>query len=297
MDHESFFVFKIEFKRGDGDPRRVFDSASSFIDALQSLDGVIFPIFDNAITSSILLEDVTAGSIRVKIATVLRSIDEDALKEGDWKRLLGGLLNHIRLSAIEFLDSEHNVKERLEQLKGEIKRAAESTDVKYLPDYPDVHEGRLLSALDKVQRAKAELISGDALILELEKGEYRVDISETWLPGEILTRKSIESIVKQNTDEMVLTIRKPDMIRDTLWKFSHGKSTISASMKDYEWLDKFRAREIPIFPGDALLCEVRFVYTYDLRGELKEQKTEIIRVKNVIKGQIQDTLPFDRAKY
>lgn len=293
MDEQGYFVFKITFKQGTGNPRRVFDAASSFIDALQSLDRAVLPIIDNSIQSSIVLEDITAGSIRIKIANALRSVNEDALKSGDWKRVVGELINNARINAIKILESNKNFSESLDTFKSQLKHAAESSGLKHLPDCPEVDQGRLVFALDKIQRAKAELGSEDGFILELEKHEYIINISETWLPSEILNEEKIEALVMQSTNELVLTIRKPDLIKDTLWQFSHGKSTIRAAMKDYDWMDKFRSREIPILPGDALLCDVHSINSYNENGELIEQKFEIISVKKVIKGMVQDSLPLN----
>ena len=59
---------------------------------------------------------------------------------------------------------------------------------------------------------------------------------------------------------MVLTVRKPDLLRDTMWQFVHGKSNISAALRDEAWLDAYRRRAFAILPGDALKCTVHAVY-------------------------------------
>ncbi|MBY6243357.1 hypothetical protein [Methylosinus sp. Sm6] len=292
MQHEGDFSFVIDFKKGSGNPRRVFDAASALIDAFQSLDRAVLPTLDGKIETSLVLEDVASGSLRVRLANALRSVDEDALKSGDWKRLAGGFANGVRLRAIRYLDKEEDAQPRLGEFKKDILADAVQTDVRHLPDYAPLHDGRLIAALDKLQRAKAELEVGDGLVVEIGKSEYTVDLKETWLPSETLKTVPAQPIEKENILELVLTVRRPDMLKDTMWQFMHGKSNVSAAMRDEPWLDEYHARKIPIYPGDALLCTVRVVYSYDEKGELIDQRTEVIKVHNVIPGSIQDDLPL-----
>jgi hypothetical protein len=292
MQHEGDFSFTISFRRGAGNPRRVFDAASALIDAFQSFDRAVLPSLDAKIESYLVLEDVSAGSMRVKLASMLRSIDDDALRSGDWKRIAGDFAVKAKRSAIEFLEKEDDAPERLEALKEQIKECAAKTDVRHLPDYPPVHEGRLIASLDKIQKAKAELEIGDSLTIELGKDEYSVDISSTWLPSETLNKTPSEPIEKENVVEVSLTIRKPDLIKNTMWQFSHGKTTVNAAIKDEEWLRRLHARDIGIFAGDALQCTVRMVYSYDEKGELIDTRAEIVKVHGIIAGHVQDDLPL-----
>jgi hypothetical protein len=286
------FGFTIDFKKGQGNPRRVFDAASALIDAFESFDKAVVVSIGGKIEPTMVLEDVQSGSLKVVLRNVLLGIDDEALKSGDLKRLVGTFLLKAKYSALEYLKDEQGAKQGLETLKGELITLAVATDSRHLPDYAPVHEGRLIASLDKIQKAKAELETGDRLIVDLDKGPYVVDLGSTWLPSETLGKEPSEPIEKENTIEMVLTIRKPDMIKDTMWQFSHGKSNVSASMKDEAWLAEFRARRIPIFPGDALQCTVKCIFSYDEKGELIDQRMEIIKVKGVMQSPVQDNLPL-----
>lgn len=292
MEHKGDFSFVIDFKKGEGNPRRVFDAASALIDAFQSLDRAVLPTIDSKIETSIVLDDVGAGSLRVTLANILRLVNEDALKSGDWKRLVGEMLNGIRLKSIKFLDCEESAKQRMEDLKQEIRAEATATDVRHLPDYAPLHDGRLIAALDKVQKGKAILETNDSLLIESGKEKYRVNLEETWLPSETLKTVPKQPIEKDNTIELVLTVRKPDMIRDTMWQFLHGRNNVSAAMRDEQWMEDYHARLIAIFPGDALHCTMRVVYSYDEKGELIDQRNEIVKVHGIIPAHIQDDLPL-----
>ena len=181
---------------------------------------------------------------------------------------------------------------RIAALKNEIVEDAKGTDIRHLPDYAPVHEGRLIAALDKLQKAKAELEVGDGLVVEIGKNEYTVDLKETWLPSETLNTVPSQPIEKENTLELVLTVRRPDMLKDTMWQFMHGKSNISAAMKDEPWMDQYHARKSRSIREMPCNARIRVVYSYDEKGELIDQRTEVVKVHSIIPGHVQDDLPL-----
>lgn len=69
-----------------------------------------------------------------------------------------------------------------------------------------------------------------------------------------------------------------------MWQFGHGKFTVYAPIKDEGWLTDFHNRKIALYSGDALRCKVQFTFIYDDKGELIEQKNEVIKVLEIIKG-------------
>ncbi len=286
------FGFTIDFKKGQGNPKRIFDTASALIDAFESFDKAVIVSIGGRIEPTMVLDDVQSGSLKVMLRNLLLSVDDEALKSGDLKRIVGAFLIGAKYKALEFLKDEEGAKQGIETLKGELVALAVATDVRHLPDYAPIHEGRLIASLDKIQKAKAELETGDRLIVKLDETDYEVDLGSSWLPSETLGTQPSEPIEKDNTIEMVLIIRKPDMIKDTMWQFSHGKSNVSASIKDAAWLAEYRARRVPIFPGDALNCVIRSIYSYDEKGDLIDQRMEIIKVNGVIQTAVQDNLPL-----
>ena len=47
-----------------------------------------------------------------------------------------------------------------------------------------LHEGKLVTALDRIQEAKRELERDDKLTIESEGRSYEVDLSSDWEPSE-----------------------------------------------------------------------------------------------------------------
>jgi hypothetical protein len=86
------FAFKIDFTKGEGDPRRVFDAASLLIDVFEELDQAVTGSIDNEIKTLMVHEDIEAGSIKVWLKNALSRIDDTAIRELEWKKAIGAAL-------------------------------------------------------------------------------------------------------------------------------------------------------------------------------------------------------------
>src|SRR6185436_16959862 len=79
-------AFKIEFERGQGNPRRVFDAASELIDAFELFDKAVIGSIDPTIETLMVLEDIAAGSIKIWLRNILYRIPDEALRDVDWRK-------------------------------------------------------------------------------------------------------------------------------------------------------------------------------------------------------------------
>lgn len=231
-----------------------------------------------------VLEDIEAGSLKVWIRNLLERIDDRDLREGEWKKIVGKALARARLLALEFLnDDKADAGTAVDLLRRELQQIAEDTNIKHLPAYPPIHEAKLIGSLDAIQEAKRSLGPGDKLKIETDDKVFEVDLSQTWEPSEVLPEPpDLQQTTSMGT--IILTIRKAALLGDAMWQFGHGKTTISAKILDEKWLEDFHARKIPLFSGDALKCEVKWIYGYDDSGTLVETKLEILKVIQVIGG-------------
>lgn len=278
------FAFTIDFAKGTGDPRRVFDAAILLIDGFEALDGAVATSVDSQIKTLMVLEDIEAGSLKVWIRNLLERIDDRDLREGEWKRIVGKALAHARIVVLEFLNDEKaDAGAAIDLLRRELQQIAEDTNVKHLPAYPPIHEAKLIGSMDALQEAKRALGPGDKLKIETDERVFEVDLSQTWEPSEVVPEPP-DLLETESIGTIILTIRKAAMLGDAMWQFGHGKITISAKILDEQWLEDFHDRKIPLFSGDALKCDVRWIYGYDETGTLIETKLEIIKVIQVIGG-------------
>jgi hypothetical protein len=104
MANEDIFIFTINFSRGEGDPRRVFDAASLLIDGFEELDGTLAASVDSKLKTATVLEDLQSGSVRVILKTILKDIDEQALRDGKYKKAIGPALVRAKRMAVQALD-------------------------------------------------------------------------------------------------------------------------------------------------------------------------------------------------
>jgi hypothetical protein len=66
-DADADFSFTIDFKKGSGDPRRVFDAASELISGFEALDNTVAASLDSKTQTLMVLEDVKPGSLRGEV--------------------------------------------------------------------------------------------------------------------------------------------------------------------------------------------------------------------------------------
>ena len=103
-------AFKIDFKKGEGNPRRVFDAASELIAAFEDLDEALASSVDHQIKTLMVLEDVEGGSIKVWLRNILTRVEDEAIKELDWKKAVGIYLVKAKYLVLKFLDDDTGAK-------------------------------------------------------------------------------------------------------------------------------------------------------------------------------------------
>jgi hypothetical protein len=86
------FCIEIDFQKGTENPSRIFKTMTEMIEAFQLLDIDLVKSIHPEIAPVAIIEDVEAGSLRTYLAYLLRSTDDDALKnlefrleEDSWK--------------------------------------------------------------------------------------------------------------------------------------------------------------------------------------------------------------------
>jgi hypothetical protein len=75
--------------------------------------------------------------------------------------------------------------------------------------------------------------------------------------------------------------------------FTNGGAVVSASIKDETWLNQLHGRKNALHSGDALQCKVQFTYVFDQKATMIEQRTDILKVLGVIKGDGTQPSLFD----
>jgi hypothetical protein len=84
---------------------------------------------------------------------------------------------------------------------------------------------------------------------------------------------------------MILRVKKPDFIGDSMWDFVHDARVLTAHVADSEWLSAFRQGGQPLTPGDSLKAVVKSTVRYGFDNEVVNTKYDVIRVLEVLHQQ------------
>jgi hypothetical protein len=251
------FAFTIDFEKGAGDPRRIFDAASMLLDAFEAVDDAIIGVVDNKIQTLMVLEDVEAESLKVWLKNLLNRVPDEALKDLEWRKAVGHYLVKAKYLILKFCDDEQvGDRNRLDLLREELRELGRETDVRHLPDYAPIHEAKLVASLDQIQNAKRTLGPHDRLLIETDDRTYEVDLSKTWVPSESIQVADTQLTETHSDGELILTIRKADLLGQAMWQFSHGKTAFMCRLKMKHGSRIFTTEGSPFIR--AMPCAVRY---------------------------------------
>ena len=83
-DLESSFAIEIDYKKGIGDPARVFRTMTGLIETFQMFDKNFVSVIDTKIEPLILMDEIEAHSLKGLFRDVLRAIPDDAIYHLVW---------------------------------------------------------------------------------------------------------------------------------------------------------------------------------------------------------------------
>ena len=280
------FVIQVDFDRNAAHPERVFRAIDGIITALEGLDRTLVDSIFPEIETVLVLADVQAGSIRVRLRNVLRTVNEDALAKTDWKLVLGHYLRAGRNAFIDWVDEGERlgVKQGFGDLRTRFFELARSTEVKKMGDYgPPSARGVVDSAVG-LSKAVKQLAPRDRATYR--SGGSVVDLRPgiDWTP-DLIADLTIRETIHLPPAQMILIVKRPDYLSNTQWIFRHGRKTIPARIDDEGWVKRFFAREIVIRPGDALRCLVASSVAYGVDNEPATETHRIIEVLGIVEDE------------
>ena len=282
------FAIYIDFKKDVGKPQRIFQTADALIRALQKVDKSLCNTIDSKISPVMMLEEIEAGSLRIWLKNLLEVVDDQALKELNWKPIVGSYLVKAKYAIINWCNKGelNENKESLLELSNEIKKIAQETDVRYLPDYKAPNIAELVDAIKDISESKNFLDKQDRLqyISGNGKEPLEFDLSIDWTPEkfeDFLTKE----IVDYPETPMNLAIKKPDYLGLSAWELRHGRKKILAKIEDEQWLKDFQDRKKDVRPGDALRCRVKQKCYYGYDNELVAEKYTINKIEEVLENK------------
>lgn len=272
---------EIDYAPNSPDPARVFRAMASLIDSFHQLDRDLAKSVHVSIAPAILLERIEAGSVRAWIRTVLQQADDDALKNLDWKPLVGQYLVRAKHLALRWLDGKSTIGSRAElsELQRDLLAIAPPPVAGDLALPEPIPPRALLDDLKRVGEALKQLGPGDAVTFVSDDEataapiQFRLDDARI---EEILTEAVTES-----TSELVLLVKRPDYLGNARWEFRLGEHPLDAKITDSAWLTRFQAGLVPLRPGDALVARVLTEVSRGFEGNVVSTRHFVVEVLNV----------------
>jgi hypothetical protein len=278
------FGLEIRFRPDSPDPARVFRCMLSLIGAFEFLDRQLVRSIDVKIEPVLLLEDIATGSIRTWFRSALQATDDSALKEGDWKKVVGNYLYRAKYFLINKLDDTTEISDRrqITDIERGLFEMAEGTNVRRIPSYVPIPTPALLEAVRLINDGLAPLDkTRDRARLLTPEGDANFNLQLNFVPEKVAELLIKDSIV--NRSILILKLRKPDFLGESRWEFRWEDHYMEAGIADKEWLGQFQERAFDIRPGDALKVEIESTVNYGYDGEVISKSHTILEVIDVVR--------------
>jgi hypothetical protein len=247
-----WFVLKIDYEKDSLRPSRVFRAMSELIEGFQALDNDLLLSFPIKVEPILMLEDIQVGSLRSVIKNVLKGVDDEAIKNLEWKKMIGSFLLQGKHAVIKWIEEREQIETRqaLEGLSLQILQLAEGTHVLHLPAYSPPPLPLLIKDIASISSAVGQLSPHDSATYEAEGAvssfNKNFHIDEEFAQ-ELLTDEKIT-----NKSEVLLRVKKPDYLGESMWEFVHAGHIIHAKIEDHDWLVAFQFQKTEVRPGDSL---------------------------------------------
>lgn len=283
-ESDELIEIRVEFERGRGDPARVFRAMTGLIEATQSLDEHLSATISTTVRTTLVLQDVEAASLKAKLLTVIQELPDEALKEGNIKRVIGHFLLKAKHRVLDWCADRDEIKSREEvkQLEADIHRLAEQSDVKLLPAYAPVETGTLLADITSIRSALENLNIYDKATFTSPEGlsayNPQLVVSEQ-VVRELVTRETLDS-----ESVRIIKVKKPDYLGSSKWGFKYSGHLIEAKILDEKWLTQFQSRKVELQPGDSLRVRLREQVSYGYDNEIVHVEYDVIEVQEVIQA-------------
>ena len=253
------YCIEINFEKGTTNPSRIFRSMSELIDTFHIIDQSLVKCIASQIDPVLVLEDIEIGSIKTWLRNVLNVIDDDALKGLDWRPQVGKYLVKGKYAMIDFLEGKTSISDikEIKPLAIELNRLARDTNVLWLPAYKPIEDREILEGLQSISGNLSYLQEGDRASYITDDNKVGFNLEFKFAPESLEELYIKEKVV--SSMEMILKVKKPDYLGESMWEFRHGTRNMPARVSDVEWLEQFQNRKVQIQPGDSIRAIVQII--------------------------------------
>lgn len=245
----------------------------------------------------LLLEDVQTGSLKTLLRNVLKMIDKEALRDGDWNKVVGRFLDNGREYLLGKLGEEPLIEspKQLEVMQADLQKIASRTDLIHIPAPRPIPITNILTSIRSVSRATSYLQEDDHAYYTAET--HTIEITKKVQVSSELEEALLTREKRQVTVDAILPVKKPDFIGQSKWDLYYSHHPIKAPIEDTDWLASFQAAKQDLNPGDALKAQLEITTSYDHSGQIMGYSFRVLRVFGIVPGVSyeQTELPINGA--
>jgi len=184
---------------------------------------------------------------------------------------------------IEFLGNRETIESRqeIEDLQRVIHEAAQETKAIELPRYAPMPTREIAESLMEISNATEPLSSLDRARFVTADGTTEINTGFRVTPERIEEVLTLQTIIAERP--MILKVKKPDFLGDSMWDFRFEGRKISAKVVDQNWISEFHKRNVSLHPGDCLHATVEETVKYGADGEVIAIHYRVIQVGGVLR--------------
>ena len=275
------FEIYVQFERQTQTPQRVFKAVADLITAFGKLDELLAQVVLPELHADLILDDVEAGSIKSKLATLLRSIPDEAIKNFDWKKLVGHFLLKAKYKMLKFLEknSSFNNIQELENLRISLEIMAPTEKINPLQVPGSIPLVKLIGLIEDIVRAASQLRPDDYAEYRSTQGSAR--INPNFNTANLRALLETEKTVSEN--EYLIKIKRPDFVGEAMWDIILRGHTISAKMEDLGWMEDYQQGLVDMRPNDYLKVRLRTDTTFQGAFGNPQVHYAVVKVLGVIR--------------
>jgi hypothetical protein len=277
---EVHFGIEIDFKPNTPDPARVYRAMTGLIEACQAIDIKLAGTIGPRITPVLFLEDIQTGSLTTFLRSMLESVDDDALKGLEWKKLIGAYLVKGKRVMVNYLKDTIQGSEEIYELQLVIADAAREAGALEVPGYKPLPAIEVAQSVLLLSEGTTPLAPDDRAKYLSPEGVTEINTSFRVTPErieEVLTQRTIV-----NPRDLILKVKKPDFLGDSMWDFRYDNKRLTAKVADSKWLQEFHQGKVTLHPGDALDVAAEETVKYGYDQEVLATHYKVVQVRAVI---------------
>jgi len=292
VNGEEYFDIVIYFNPGKGDPARVFKTMSGLIESFQIMDRHLVSMIDVSLKADLVLENVEKGSIKATIRNIVKGIPDEALKNGEGKKIVGYFMHGAKYKILDWCNDRDEISgwEELKLLRDELEQLKEEVKIYGFSRTTTIPVEYLLNDILRIQESLQNLLNEDKAVYGYDTKSIRLK-QDLKIPSKVILDILALDTFKE-TNKKILKVVKTDYERQSMWKFLLDGKVIEAKIAIPEWVEQFQSRRVIVEPGDLIKVLLYEAISYGFEGDIVHSYYEVEKVFNVIKPYSQPKINF-----